>query len=151
MRTGPALLIKTTGRQCAIPLHCVTEIMRPLPIDPVSGVPSYVLGVSTLRGRPTPVVALARVLGGDETASIGIFVSLRVNQRVVALAVETVAGIKTIPQDVLQDLPPLLQGAQAEVIEAMGHLDTQLLVVLRTAQIIPEDAWAKLAALEVAR
>jgi purine-binding chemotaxis protein CheW len=151
MHTRPALLISVNRRLCAIPLDCVAEIMRPLPIDSVAGVPDYVLGVSTVRGRPAPVVALARVLGDDETVSAGIFVSLRIGQRVVALAVDSVSGIKTIHQDLLQELPPLLHGAQAEVIEAMGHLDAQLLIILRAAQLIPEDAWTKIAAHEVAR
>jgi purine-binding chemotaxis protein CheW len=38
-------------------------------------------------------------------------------------------------------MPPLLRGANADVVQAIGTLDAQLLVVLRSSRILPEEVW----------
>ncbi len=149
MGSDVALLTRVSGRICAVPIRFVTEIMRPLPVEPMAGMHTCVLGLSIIRGRPTPVVELARILGAETHAPIGGFISLRVENLTVALAVEAISGINTLDTLVLQDLPPLLKGEQSEMIEAIGNLDAQLLVILRAARIVPEEVWTALAALEV--
>jgi chemotaxis signal transduction protein len=52
------LVVGVKGRLCAVPLSHVIEIMRPLPVEPISSVPSFVQGISIIRGIPTPVVDL---------------------------------------------------------------------------------------------
>ncbi len=59
---SPVLVVMVGARACAFPLHHVAETMRPLPIEPVAGTPSFVRGVSVIRGMPTPVVDLKALL-----------------------------------------------------------------------------------------
>jgi hypothetical protein len=42
-------------------------------------------------------------------------------------------------------VPPLLAPVASEAIAALGSLDTDLLAVLRTAQIVPDEVWGLLA------
>jgi purine-binding chemotaxis protein CheW len=58
-----SLVVGVKGRLCAVPLTHVIEIMRPLPVEPISDVPLFVQGVSIIRGIPTPVVDLGALLG----------------------------------------------------------------------------------------
>jgi purine-binding chemotaxis protein CheW len=133
---------------CALPLMQVIETMRPLPVEPIAGVPSFVRGVSIIRGVPTPVVDLGTLLGmlGGVASR---FVTLRVGERQVALSVDRVLGVHHLDSSTIQKLPPLFQKASKDVIDAMGTLDTQLLVVLRQGWELPEDVWQALAADEV--
>jgi chemotaxis signal transduction protein len=48
------LVVGVKGRLCAVPLTLIIEIMRPLSIEPISDVPSFVQGISIIRGIPTP-------------------------------------------------------------------------------------------------
>jgi purine-binding chemotaxis protein CheW len=128
----------------------VIETMRPLPVEPISGIPSFVLGVSIVRGVPTPVVDLGTLLGMPGGIA-GRFVTLRVGDRQVALSVDEVLGVYNLDSSTTQELPPLFQGASRDIIEAMGTLDTQLLVVLRQGWELPEDVWQAMAADEVFR
>lgn len=132
-----SLVSRVCGRLCALPLEHVSETMRPLPVDPVAGVPPPVRGVAIIRGAPVPVVDLAWLLAGGESHATR-FVTLDVGTRRVALAVDAVLGVRPIPADALGELPPLLRDGDADAIAAIGALDSQLIVALRSARLLPE-------------
>jgi purine-binding chemotaxis protein CheW len=131
------------GRACSVPIHAVIETMRPLPIRRVAGGPPAVLGISIIRGEPTIVVDASRILG-DHAGVPGRFVTLRVGARAIALAVDSVTGVRRLAQAQLHALPPLLAGADA--IESLGVADHELLLVLRAAHVVPDDLLRELEA-----
>jgi purine-binding chemotaxis protein CheW len=141
------VLIVTTGRHtCAIPLHHISETMRPLPVEPLAGTPRFVRGASVIRGAPTPVVDLGALLErGENGHACGRFVTVKAGVRRVALAVDAVVGVRSLDSARLEELPPLLRDADADLIEAIATSDMQLLVVLRTGRIVPDQVWAVLA------
>jgi purine-binding chemotaxis protein CheW len=145
----PALIVTVGARACAIPLHHVAETMRPLPIEPFAEMPDFVRGVSVIRGAPVPVVDLKALLeNGETSATYGRFVTLKLGERRVAIGVDTVVGLRTLDSAQLGELPPILRDVTAGLIEAIGTRDAQLLVVLRSARIVPHEVWATLAAAE---
>ena len=146
------LVVMAGARACAIPLHHVAETMRPLPIEPVAGMPGFVRGVSVIRGVPTPVVDLKALMeNSGNSATCGRFVTIKLGERQVALSVDGVAGVRTLDPAKLGELPPILRDAATGIIEAIGTRDAQLLVVLRAARIIPDEVWTTLAAAEATR
>ncbi len=54
-----------------------------------------------------------------------------------ALAVDTVVGVREI--ETADPLPPLLREAMSGVVSMIGRLDTELLLFLRTARIVPKE------------
>jgi purine-binding chemotaxis protein CheW len=143
------LVVGVQGRLCAVPLSHVIEIMRPLPVEPISAVPSFVQGISIIRGIPTPVVDLGVLLGKPNGVADRL-VTLRLDERSVALSVDSVLVVRELDASKIRGLPPLLQGASKDVIEAMGTLDEQLLVVLCSGWELPDQVWQTLTAQEVA-
>lgn len=117
--------------------------MRPLPVEPVAGIPQYVQGISVIRGAPVPVVDLPALLDSraSRTSFTGRFVTLKVEDRRFALAVDSVLGIRKLDSTQLEELPPLLRHTDVDIIEAIGVADAQLLVVLRGGRMIPEETW----------
>jgi purine-binding chemotaxis protein CheW len=148
-RKSRTLVVGVQGRFCALPLTHVMEIMRPLPVEPIPAVPSFVAGISIIRGVPTPVVDLGVLLGMPGGVADR-FVTLRLGDRQVALSVDSVLGVRELDALQIRELPLLLQGASKDVIEAMGTLDEQLLVVLRAGWELPDEVWQTLTAQEVA-
>jgi purine-binding chemotaxis protein CheW len=122
--------------------------MRPLPVEPIPGVPSFVQGISIIRGIPTPVVDLGAVLGTpDEMAER--FVTLRIGDKQVALSVNAVLGVLDLDTILtIRELPPLLQRASKDVVETIGTLDEQVLMVLRAGWELPDEVWHALTAQE---
>lgn len=151
---GPVLLVRTRTCVAALPLPSVVETLRPLPTEPVAGMPAFVRGVAVVRGGPTPVIDLAALLSGGAFApdpEVARFVTLRVGERRVALAVAAVLGVGGLDESTLHSLPPLLGAACGEFVEALGAHDAQLLLVLRAARLLPEEVWRALAQPELTR
>ena len=86
---------------------------------------------------------------GSPSERAGRFVSLRVGDKQVALSVNAVLGIRDLGEVVMMEaLPPLLQRASKEVIETIGTLDEQVLMVLREGWELPDEVWQTLTAQE---
>jgi purine-binding chemotaxis protein CheW len=149
--TNLALICRVRDRLCGLPLGPVVETMRPLPVRSlVAGAAAsiaapFVMGVAMIRGAATPVVDVGALLGAGDAAAPTRFVTVRSGARRVALSVESVLGVRELPASSLRELPPLLRDASADVVAAVGTLDAELLVVLRTARLLPESLWAAVA------
>ncbi len=148
-RVGPrqrqAVLLCQVGLLvCALPLEHVSETMRPLPVEPISGTAPFIAGVSIVRGGPVPVVDLARLLGTASDELRTRLVVVRVGERNAALLVGRVIGVRSLESSTLSELPPLLRSASAEVVTAVGSLDARLLLLLETSRMLPDPSWANL-------
>jgi purine-binding chemotaxis protein CheW len=139
------LVFRAGAHLCALPLGQVIEIMRPLPIEAVAGAPPYVRGLCVMRGEAVPVVD-AGLLVGEAAVEAERLIAIRAGDRVIALATETVLGIRAIGAATLAALPPLLREAARGAIAAIGTLDAELLLFLRSTRIVPQDVWDRLAA-----
>ena len=115
--------------------------MRPLPVEPIVGVPSFVKGLAIVRGIPTPVIDAASLLGGDASRPTR-FVTVKTGTRRVVVAVDAVVGIVEIPPDAVDMLPPLFQSHGLDAFSAIGVLDANLLLVLQSTRLVPDDVWA---------
>jgi purine-binding chemotaxis protein CheW len=140
-----SLLCRVGDLLCALPLEHVEETMRPLAVEAIAGVPSFVRGLAVVRGSPIPVVDAASLLSGDASHPTR-FVTVKTGSRRIALAVDAVVGVVEIPLGSLDALPVLFQYASLDVISAIGTLDADLLLVLRSTRLIPEELWAVLEA-----
>ena len=125
---------------CAVPVDHVIETMRPLPVEPIAGAPLFVCGIAILRGIPVPVVDLGLLLAVPANRGAR-FVALRLGERRVALKVDEVIGVRRLQTSMLQQVPSLLGGVGSDLVEAIGTLDTQFLLVLRASRILPTDTW----------
>ena len=123
----------------ALSLTHVWETMRPLPIQPISVGPDFILGLSVVRGSPIPVIDARRLLMGraGEMPFTARFVTLRLGSRRAALVVDAVVGVRTIGAFYLQACPPLLRESHIDIISAIGRLDDELLLVVESTRILP--------------
>ena len=142
-----ALVIAVGAHVCAVPVEHVEETMRPLPVEPLAGTPRFLLGLSVIRGAATPIVDLGMLLDPRaRSARHARFVVLKVGEQRIGVGVDFVVGVQRLDIAKLSALPPIVRDVRTDYIEAVGSLDTQLLMVLRTSRIIPEDVWAELRA-----
>ena len=129
------LLVHARGQACALPLGDVIETMRPLPIAPLAELPTYILGISVVRGRPTPVIDLGLLFGSTVSRPPTRFVTVHAGPRRVALAVDDVRGIEVIKIDRAEAAP----GGGA-ALESLAMHDGSPLLVVRTARLLADVA-----------
>lgn len=133
------LLVHAGARACLLPLADVVETMRSRPIEPLAASLPFIVGVSIVRGAAVPVVDLAAVIGATDPRAPTRFVTIRLGDRVVALSVDEVVGVRDLARASMDEMPPLLRGANADVIQAIATLDAKLLVVLHSSRILPDE------------
>jgi purine-binding chemotaxis protein CheW len=142
------LVVRAQAYLCALPLEVVIEAMRPLPIEPIAGVPAFVRGMSIIRGEPTPVIDLALLLGAPREMPWR-FVTIRVGGKQVAMSVGAVAGIYELDPRAMDRLPPMLRGASTEFVESIRILDEQFLFALRSGWELPPEVWQAMRAAQM--
>lgn len=138
-----ALVFRTGQQLCALPLGHVVETMRPLPLRPVAGAPAGVLGLALIRGSALPVIDVGSLIGHRALAPDR-FIAVRAAERRFALCADAVVGIRDLPAEALQTLPPLLRDADSLVVENISRLDNELVLLLDGARLLPPD-WEHLA------
>lgn len=122
------------GRLFALPLTHVVEMMRPQPVVPVSGAPSFVLGLSIIRGAAVPVISASLLLGAPGGAATR-FVTIQVGGRHAALAVGNVLGLRAAAPHIAA-LPPLLDGVASDVLSSIAARDIEFLFFLDLARLV---------------
>src|SRR5271154_13808 len=147
---GGFLMCRIGSLVGALALKDVRETMRPLPVVPLAGAPSYVLGLAIVRGFPVPVVDASRLLNSTASASPSRFVSLRLGERTASLAVDAVLGTRSLSRGALSESSPLVKQLGSAFVSTMGALDAQLLLVLETARMVPDTVWNAIQAAEAA-
>ncbi len=148
--SNPFLICHSGQRICGFPLRYVVETMRQLPVETLPDMPSFMAGVSIIRGATVPVVNLDRLLG-ETDARVTRFVSVKVASRTVAFAVAGVLGVEYLSMDgqnTDSDLPPLLGEIDSGIVTAIGIRDADLLSLLEVSRLIPESVWQNLDALD---
>jgi purine-binding chemotaxis protein CheW len=139
-RAGPLL--------CALPLDEVVETMRPLPTRPLAGTPPFVLGISVLRGVPTPVLDMARLLAG-EPAEIDRYVAVRTERGPVALAIGQILGIRDTEAGPAEGHPTLVRGVARRFVAGVGTIGVEPLLLLQSMRAVPDEVWEAAAAVVV--
>lgn len=143
---GQSLVFRADTHLAAIGLEHVTEVLRPLPVEGLAGVPPYVRGICVLRGRPVPVVDIGLLLGGERMAGevhAARFVGVRTGPQTAVLAVDTVVGIRDIPMERLHDLSSVTGSVACTAVGAIGR---EPLLLLETGRVIPDSVWDALEA-----
>ncbi|HEX3883809.1 MAG TPA: chemotaxis protein CheW [Stellaceae bacterium] len=130
------LLFRAGRRLCAVPLGCVAETMRVLPIERARSA-GFILGVSNIRGVPVPVVDAGGLFGEAEGGHRRL-ITIEIGARSVALAVDDVVGVIAIAEDLLEELPPLLREAAGDAVTAIGVLDGEFLIHLEASRLVPD-------------
>jgi purine-binding chemotaxis protein CheW len=132
-----SLVFRAGTLLCALRLEDVIETMRPLAARPLAGTPPYVRGISILRGVPTPVLDVARLLAGEQ-AEISRFVAVRTEHGPIAFATGPILGIRSTPPG----SPAVFPGTSGRLVAGVGMLDSEPLLLLQGMRVVPDEVWA---------
>ncbi|WP_041841136.1 chemotaxis protein CheW [Actinoplanes friuliensis] len=147
--TGDSSLVFRAGTLlCALRLGEVVETMRPLVTHPLAGTPAFVTGICIMRGIPTLVIDVARLLGGAG-ADVERFIAVRTEHGPVAFATGAIHGVRPVSADSAHRHEALLGDAPARLVAAVGTIDAEPVLLLQSMRLVPDEVWAAAAALTV--
>ena len=140
-----ALVFRAGPLLCALRLDEVMETMRPLETLPLAGTPAFVLGISVLRGVPTPVLDVSRLLGGGPGEPHR-YVTVRTERGAVAMATGEVIGIRAVRPEPAGGHPALLGGASSRLVAGVDTVGAEPLLLLQSMRAVPDEVWEAAAA-----
>ena len=140
-RDGKHLTFLLGNEEYAIAVTEVREIVGPLPVTPVPGTASHVLGVINLRGKVIPVIDLRLRLGlvaGDIGPRSCVVVCQPRGGALVGALVDTVVEVMSVRAD---DTEPAPAVAGAEVA-GLAKIKDRVVIMLDVAAAIGDVAAA---------
>lgn len=141
------LVCRVGTKLCAFSIEQLIETMRPLPTEPLAHLPDFVSGVAVIRGQPTPVLDARTLLGISSSEAPGRYLTLELTSgsgRVVALAVDSILGLRDVPARQLSELPNLLRAPDRDVFGAIAPVEAELLLLLESARLMPDELWRRI-------
>jgi len=129
---------KLGKEEFGVDILVVQEINRMLKITKVPNSPSYVEGVSNLRGRIVPIVDLRTKMGmprvkADKSTRI---IVVEVEGITLGFIVDEVSEVLRISSDIIEPPPELVSGVNSDFITSVGKMDDRLLLLLDLNKII---------------
>ena len=125
----------------------IQEISRLLPITDVPNAPSYIDGVTNLRGRLATVINFRRKFGfeskeHDEDTRL---IVVDLGGSPIGIVVDSVEEVIKIPNEMVQGLPTSTAGREVkEYMRGVGMLDNRLVVLLDVDKVLTETELANL-------
>jgi purine-binding chemotaxis protein CheW len=135
-----SLIFRAGSLLCALSLDEVIETMRPLETRPLAGTASFVRGISVLRGVPTPVLDVARLLGGGP-GEIERYVAVRTERGAIALATGAILGIRAVTAELAGGHPALLAGGGSRLVAGVATVGAEALLLLQSMRTVPDEVW----------
>jgi purine-binding chemotaxis protein CheW len=138
------LTFKLDEQEYALNIANVVQVVRMVAVTRAPKAPAFVEGMINLRGRVIPVISLRQRCGLIERPydlNTQLLIA-RADGRVMALMVDVVSEVLTIPADCIE--PPDQIGADMEHMLAVGKLGDRLILILDPSSLLSDDVAALL-------
>lgn len=122
-----------------IPILRVREIITMPSITVLPNLPSYIKGITNLRGSVIPVVNLKNLLnsnGSNETGKVVIVISA--GKITFGIIVDGITGVVKVDEANIEAPEKIISG-NADLLEGVAKFDNRLIVLLNTKKILPVD------------
>lgn len=141
------LAFKLADEDYAFPITGVEEIIKPQRITPLPRAQEHIMGITSLRGKIIPVLALKKklrlpgeVLVNDRAARI---VVLRGPSGSIGAWVDRIMGVLRLPVSSLREPPGNLSNDQARFIEAVVLWEGRFVSLVKAGELVEMETRAE--------
>ena len=124
-----------------IDIAAVEGIVKLQEITPVPHAPSYVEGVTNLRGAVLAVMDLKKRFGmdaGERTRDTRIVVAM-MGALKVGMVVDAVSEVLRIDDSVIEPAPPMITTVDSAFITGIAKIDTRLVILLDLGKVLSAE------------
>ncbi len=123
-----------------VDIGSVREITRVADITHIPEVPSFIRGVTNLRGQVVAVIDLAeqfRLAAQEELPDSARIIVTEFNGRTVGMLVDEVPGVLKITEEDIEPTPEVIQSeVSKDYIKGVGKLDNRLIILLDFEKVL---------------
>jgi purine-binding chemotaxis protein CheW len=141
--TGEAMQLvsfRLREEEFGVDIGSVREITKVGDITHIPEGPSFIQGVTNLRGQIIAVIDLAKQFGlayKRELADSARIVMIEVNGQTVGMLVDEVSGVLNLPGENIEPTPEVIQTKiKKGYIKGVGKIDKRLIVILDLGKIL---------------
>ncbi len=141
------VLFDLANEHYGIEIATVDGIIKMQEVVSVPHAPSFVEGVTNLRGSVLPVIDLRKRFGlaaVEATNDTRIVVVNMEGNRKVGMIVDAVTEVLTIPEDAIEPTPPIVSTIDSNFIIGIAKVDERLVILLDLASVLNEREKASL-------
>lgn len=129
----------------ALPIHAISEVVRPQKITTLPKMPAFVEGVINLRGSIIPIVDLRRRFELEAAKNDSRKVRMIITRGAVSgqpgpgllgLVVDSVNDVLNVPKKDIDGTPPAATGRNADFISGMAKLGDRLIILLDIGKVL---------------
>ena len=131
-----------------VSISSVESIIKMQAITKMPHSPSFVEGVTNLRGKVLPVVDLRRRFGlsPKEIDKNSRIIIINVNGIEVGMIVDGVSEVLTIPEQSVEPTPPIAMSIDSSFITGIAKIDQRLVILLDLGRVLSGSETESLAA-----
>lgn len=122
----------------AISIMAIKEIVKPRDVTEVPRMPSFILGVISLRGVIIPIMDMRLRLSLPVSPVTGRerIIVLRMDTGFCGVLVDEVIQVARIKKSSIEDPPAVLDGIDRDFVTGLGHFDNRMLIILNLGTIL---------------
>jgi purine-binding chemotaxis protein CheW len=140
------VIFELAGEHYGIDIARVESIIKMQPITTMLHAPSFVEGVTNLRGKVLPVIDLRRRfrLPGNPARADARIVVVSIDGNEVGMVVDAVSEVLTISDEAIEPPPALVTTLESSFITGIAKLDNRLVILLDLARVLSEQEQSQL-------
>jgi purine-binding chemotaxis protein CheW len=121
-----------------VDIAAVEGIIKMQPITVVPHAPSFVEGVTNLRGSVLPVIDLRNRFGlqKEETTRNSRIITVTIQGVKVGMIVDAVSEVLRVSEDAIEPPPPMVTNVDTAFITAIAKVDDKLIILLDLAKVL---------------
>lgn len=135
------VIFRVGNEDFGIDISAVEGIVKLQEITRIPQAPSYMEGITNLRGAVLPVIDLAKRFGqsAQETTRETRIVVAFAGDTKMGMIVSAVSEVLTIDDAVIEPPPPLTSGISSEYIVGVAKIDHRLVILLDLSKVLSMD------------
>lgn len=129
------------AEEYALDILNIREIIKLREITDIPRVPSFLLGIISLRGTIIPVFDLKDRLrlGRAELSPDSRIVVCRQEDRAAGLLVDRISQVVTLPEHKIEPPPAVLSGLDRDLVEGVGRHQGRMMILLHLSSVLDAE------------
>jgi len=135
------VVFKLSTNEYGLRVNEVREVLKLQDITSLPNTPSYIVGVTNIRGEIMPIIDLRKKLNlfddmSEEAASEKLVMVIEIDGVPIGILVDSVSDVMQISSNQIENIEGIKKNASGEYIEGIAKIGNRLIIILNIKNLI---------------